>query len=76
MKKTGCKGYEIHIRFLRDLQELRSTGTGHRKGNNYEKISTKFSIGYKGLKDVFEEILLKSDDFVRLLYEIATEKMM
>lgn len=76
LKKTDCKGYEIHIQFLRDLQELRSTGTGHRKGNNYEKISTKFSIGYKGLKDVFEEILLKSDDFMRLLYEIATEKMM
>ena len=51
LKKTDCKGYEIHIRFLRDLQELRSTGTGHRKGK-------------------------KSDNFMRLLYEIATEKMM
>lgn len=29
--------YQDHITFLRNLQKLRSTGTGHRKGENYYK---------------------------------------
>lgn len=32
-------GFEEHISFHRNLQELRSAGTGHRKGKNYDKIS-------------------------------------
>ena len=31
-QKQGYTDYEKHIKFLRDLQRLRSTGTGHRKG--------------------------------------------
>ena len=31
--------YNSHIEFLRNLQNLRSSGTGHRKGSNYDKIS-------------------------------------
>lgn len=47
------------IEFLRDLQELRSTGAAHRKGKNYEKIKKKFLIGEKDLSDVFNDILIK-----------------
>ena len=41
--------YQSQIKFLRDLQELRSTGTGHRKGRSYEKIATTFTVD-DGLK--------------------------
>ncbi|NFG24544.1 hypothetical protein FDF11_13660 [Clostridium botulinum] len=55
--EINVKEYQEHIKFLRDLQELRSSSSGHRKGKNYKKISKKFEIGSKSYADVFEEIL-------------------
>ena len=46
------------IEFLRDLQDLRSTGVAHLKGSNYEKIKQEFSIGQKDLSQVFDDILI------------------
>ncbi len=48
------------IRFLRNLQTLRSASVAHRKGDNYEKIKKYFEIGEKDLSKVFDEILIKS----------------
>ena len=31
MCEKGLENYQTHIKFLRNLQELRSCGTGHRK---------------------------------------------
>ena len=39
LNSKKAKAFEDHIQFLRDLQELRSAGTGHRKGKGYDKIS-------------------------------------
>lgn len=47
------------VKFLRSLQNLRSTGVAHRKGSGYEKIKKYFSIGEKPLPAVFEDILIK-----------------
>lgn len=60
-------GYENHIKFLRDLQKLRSTGSGHRKGKEYSKISNTFGLSEKSKIDVFEEILRKSNDFLKYM---------
>ena len=60
-------GYEEHIIFLRDLQKLRSTGSGHRKGKEYDKISNKFSLSERSKKDSFEVILQKSNSFLKYL---------
>ncbi|MBQ3418990.1 MAG: hypothetical protein IJH31_02510 [Erysipelotrichaceae bacterium] len=57
-------GYEKHIEFLRDIQSLRSSGTGHRKGKEYNKISNKFDLPNKSKIDVFEEILKKANEFL------------
>ncbi len=46
------------IEFLRDLQELRSTGVAHLKGSKYDKIKTTFGIGQKDLSKVFVDILV------------------
>ena len=61
--------YEPHIKFLRNLQELRSSGTGHRKGKNYEKISKVFKLDEKSHIDVFDEILLQAIRLIEYLYE-------
>jgi hypothetical protein len=52
------------IAFLRDLQDLRSSGVAHRKGKNYDKVSARFSIGEKSLRKVFESILAQAIDLV------------
>ena len=47
------------IEFLKKLQELRSTGAAHRKGDNYDKVKVFFAMDTKDLVGVFEEILVK-----------------
>lgn len=66
-RSKGVVNFEEHIQFLRDLQELRSTGTGHRKGKSYDKISKKFGLATKRKIDVFEDILEKSNAFLTYL---------
>ena len=44
--------------------------TGHRKGTNYNKTARKFDVGIKTLKDVFENILEKADEFLLYLMKI------
>ena len=66
---NGAIDYEEHIQFLRDLQELRSSGTGHRKGKSYDKISKKFGMEEKQKMDVFEDILERSISFLSFLKE-------
>ena len=46
-----------HIDFLRKLQNLRSSGSAHRKGSNYDKIARHFDIEDQNLRHVFTEIL-------------------
>ena len=49
--------YQGHIKFLRNLQELRSSGTGHRKGKGYQKISKVFDIQKGNYAETFSNIL-------------------
>ena len=71
IKTAKHTGYEKHVDFLRNLQELRSAGTGHRKGSNYDKIASLFGVGEKSLRDVFDDILKTADSFLLYMYEIA-----
>lgn len=48
------------IEFLRNLQNLRSTGVAHLKGKKYDKIKKEFGIGEKELPKIFDEILRKA----------------
>ena len=72
--EQNINGYEPHIRFLRDIQSLRSTGTGHRKGENYEKVCKKFDMDNRSLIDVFESILQNADGFVLFLQGVVDEQ--
>ncbi|MCG8377761.1 MAG: hypothetical protein MI702_14885 [Chlorobiales bacterium] len=62
-------GYKEQIDFLRNLQNLRSAGTAHRKGKNYLKIATAFNIHSTSLVSVFEGILIKSNGYLQFLGE-------
>ncbi|MGM0714146.1 hypothetical protein [Brevibacillus parabrevis] len=65
--EQNLTGFEIHIKFLRDLQELRSTGSGHRKGKSYEKVTERFNLVNNNFVEVFEEILERSILFIDFL---------
>jgi len=62
--EEGITNCEEHIKFLRRLQNLKSTTASHRKGNEYKKAEGDWEIGRKRYKDVYCEIL---DHATRLL---------
>jgi hypothetical protein len=49
---NNFKETALHIEFLRNLQELRSTGVAHRKGSGYAKMAKVFDLENKELKEV------------------------
>jgi hypothetical protein len=64
---SSAAGYEPHITFLRTLQELRSTGSAHRKGAKYEKAAMRLSIHDKDSREVFTELLRRATDLLAYL---------
>jgi len=57
LRESDNPAGESVVSFLRNLQKLRSTGSGHRKGKDYEKVARRFGIGNKDLQQVFSDIL-------------------
>lgn len=55
--EKGLADYAVHVGFLRDLQELRSSGTGHRKGKGYQKISKALDIKKENYAETFTNLL-------------------
>lgn len=69
----GGTGYESHIKFVRNLQSLRSAGIAHRKGSNFKKISEEFELQEKTLPEVFQGILEKGARFLEYLKDVVDE---
>jgi hypothetical protein len=67
LSENGFTNFTDHIAFLKDLQELRSKGTAHRKGSGYPKVAAKFDLGGVGPRDSFRGILRKSIDLLEYL---------
>ena len=74
LQVCGFSSYENHIQFLRDLQELRSAGTAHRKGDNYQKVAKKFNVNDQSLSAVFEGILIFSIKLLDFFESIVHSK--
>ena len=58
---------EDHIKTLRNLQDLRSSSTAHRKGKNYEKISRSIGLNEKSKSQVFEDLLQECIKYLNFL---------
>lgn len=67
IKSNDIIGFEEHISFLKDLWELRSSGSGHAKGKGYKKVSEKFMINELPLPDVFDGLLKKADAYLQFM---------
>ncbi|MYE88051.1 hypothetical protein F4X33_03545 [Candidatus Poribacteria bacterium] len=64
LNSCGVAGAAYHIAFLRKLQRLRSAGSAHRKGRNYQKIAEDFNLESQSLREVFAGILSKALEVV------------
>ena len=71
LAESGIADSEKHIKFLRGLQELRSSGSAHRKGSNYRKIAVDFGIESQNLRSVFDGVLRKGLEFLDYLTSVV-----
>ena len=62
LNSNSFKGADVHIDFLWKLQNLRSSGSAHRKGRNYLKIAKHFDVENQSLRHVFANILTSASD--------------
>lgn len=67
MSEKGLQDYKTQIKFLRNLQDLRSCGTGHRKGKGYVKISKEFNLQTGNYREVFTSILEQATSFLKYI---------
>lgn len=69
LEEKNLPDYQKHIKFLRNLQDLRSSGTGHRKGKNYEKSSKKFNVSEGNYDKAFSDILKYAIEFLEYIIQ-------
>jgi hypothetical protein len=55
--ERGLVGFEPHIKFIRTLQDLRSTSAAHRKGSKYEKLIQDLNWSDSGPQKVFTDLV-------------------
>lgn len=66
-RERNAAGYERHVKFLRVLQELRSTSAAHRKGSSYDKLIAELQMADEGQQRVFAKLLVAGTEFIRYL---------
>lgn len=64
---TKFAGGDSIVRFLRDLQQLRSTGSGHRKGRKYDKAVARLGVDPSRKPDVIARLLEEAVGVMRVL---------
>lgn len=67
LKASEYPSRQKSIKFLRNLQELRSSSTAHLKGKNYQKIARKFGLKESNRSEVFQGILADATNFLNEL---------
>jgi hypothetical protein len=71
--EKGITGFEDQIQFLRDLQNLKSATASHRKGDEYNKIASKWGVGKKRYREVYCYILDRATRFLEFLEGISLQ---
>ena len=66
---SKIENYDEHIKFLRNLQELRSSGTGHRKGKGYQKITKALDVKNENYAETFSNLLNSATAFLEFMEE-------
>ena len=66
-KQRNVSDAEQHVKFLRDLQELRSTSVAHRKGDKYSKAIRRMGLDRLSLAEVLKSLFVEGIDFLQFL---------
>lgn len=69
-KLKGLNQWEIHIKFMRNLQALRG-GAAHRKGESYEKAAEAFLLQDRSLMEAGKAIFESAVLLIRYLLHVA-----
>ena len=62
---------DYRVSFLQKLQALRSKGSGHRKGSDYQKIANYFGVDSLGQREAFAEVLKQALDIINFLISVV-----
>ena len=65
------KASNLPVTFLEKLQQLRSKGSSHRKGTDYQKIASHFGVDSQGRKEAFAGILWQAIAFIEFLTDVV-----
>ena len=65
------KASNLSVAFLEKLQRLRSKGSSHRKGTDYQKIASHFGVDSQGRKEAFAGILWQAIAFIEFLTDVV-----
>ncbi|MFA6002820.1 MAG: hypothetical protein WC881_02000 [Elusimicrobiota bacterium] len=65
-REHGFADYDRHIKFLRDLFDLRN-GAGHRKGDKYDRAAERFRVDELPPSKCFETILMEASTLLDYL---------
>ena len=67
----AAQDYQTHIDLLRTVQNLRSSGSAHRKGRKYDKIATDVRMAQLGPRGLVTDLIKRANEFLRYLIEIV-----
>lgn len=67
LMQEAVEGWEHHIAFLRQLQNVRSKSAAHRKGRDYQERMIKLGIDIENLPSEFRRFLEKATQLLNVL---------
>lgn len=73
LKSKQCDHVEDIVQFFRNLQKIRSTGTAHRKGRNYQEVIEQLDLTGKSAPDVMRTVLKQAVTMIRTLRRFLDE---
>lgn len=73
LKSKQCNHVEEIVQPLRDLQRIRSTGTAHRKGQNYQEVINRLGLTGKSGPEVMRTVLERVVAMIRTLHGFLEE---
>ena len=68
----GEDNIDIHIGFLRSVQDLRSAGSAHRKGRKYQRIVKQLGLDSQDLSTAFSSILAQAIECLEYLNDFVS----
>ena len=65
--QRGIVGWETHIKYLRNLQDMRSASVAHRKGKKYDQICRRAGLDNLSLSEVMRKFIIDGSNFLQFM---------